>query len=68
MYRGSDRWATVDLSKLDPNCRRIATKLKKKVVSAQMGKKFDDPDFELSKNCVQTSTPLRDLTNSVTRC
>ena len=54
MYRGSDRWATVDLSKLDPNRRRIATKLKKKVVSAQMGKKFDDPDFELSKNCVQT--------------
>ena len=54
MIRGSDRWAKVDLSTLDPNRRRIATKLKKKVVLAQMGRKFDEPDFELTKNCVQT--------------
>ena len=50
----SDRWAAVDLSKLDPNHRRVATKLKRKVVLAQMGRKFDKPDFELSKKCIQT--------------
>ena len=54
MFRGTDRWAAVDMTKLDPERRRVAMKLKKKVVVAQMGKTFDEPDIEISKKCVET--------------
>ena len=59
MFRGTDRWAAVDMTKLDPERRRVAMKLKKKVVVAQMGKTFDEPDIEISKKCVETFTSIR---------
>ena len=53
LSRGPDPWGDGETDHLDPVSKKRALELKSRLIVAQEGREFADPDFRRSRNAIQ---------------